>query len=426
MRLLRTLAAHAPVPVFAAVGLNARERIEDLSLAPSIDWVASPRHASVLLVVGGIRAADREALQRLHDQLPHPRATLWWAEEPPEEFDRAVAVPPESDPLPGLIALYRQLLLGEHPSDPPLLPDEPPAPWRGCGEHGQGGEGMMGGTPYGRPMPMPPAEDLRDGLALDAYRVQVGPFLPPLPPGLVLELTLQGDVLQSARVIRAALPPTATATDPFRRLRQEPVMITELERARAAHHLRCIARLLVPLQLLPQAARWHAAARAVERSEPVALGTLGNTLKRAGALAAIPAGLGRLDTQAAADLAGVPARAAGHAVDTRKRHPAYRTLGFEPVTQTQGDVRARLLQWFDEAQQAMELAAHAAAGARIEPGDGLESPGGPVDGIRPSRHLEFRFTELLPGLEWTEAVLVLASFDLAALGRMSPASDETS
>ena len=43
-------------------------------------------------------------------------------------------------------------------------PTTPPNAWRGVGDHGQGGEGMMGGMPYGRPMAMT-AEDIRDGLA---------------------------------------------------------------------------------------------------------------------------------------------------------------------------------------------------------------------------------------------------------------------
>ncbi|MCT7094684.1 hypothetical protein, partial [Salmonella enterica] len=50
------------------------------------------------------------------------------------------------------------------------------------------------------------ADDLRDGLALDTFTVEVGPFLPTLPAGLVMELTLQGDVIQQARMLR---PPVA-------------------------------------------------------------------------------------------------------------------------------------------------------------------------------------------------------------------------
>src|SRR3546814_9744942 len=102
------------------------------------------------------------------------------------------------------------------PSEDDLLPDEPPAPWSGKGEHGQGGEGMMGGKPYGRPMAMT-EDDRRDGLALYAYTATFGPFLPVFPPGLQLSLTLQGDVVQSAEVLR---PPVhqAAGDAPLRRI----------------------------------------------------------------------------------------------------------------------------------------------------------------------------------------------------------------
>ena len=57
----------------------------------------------------------------------------------------------------------------------------------------------MGGTPYGRPMAMT-GEDVRDGLMLDRYTATIGPFAPMLPPGLALEVTLQGDVIVATEV----------------------------------------------------------------------------------------------------------------------------------------------------------------------------------------------------------------------------------
>src|SRR3546814_3144822 len=75
---------------------------------------------------------------------------------------------------------------------------------------------MMGGKPYGRPMAMTD-EDLRDGLALDAYTACFGPFLSVLPPGLLLELTLQGDVIQSAKVLRTPFAQDG-ADEPLRRV----------------------------------------------------------------------------------------------------------------------------------------------------------------------------------------------------------------
>lgn len=63
---------------------------------------------------------------------------------------------------------------------------------------------MMGGTPYGRPMAMTGGD--RDGLALDQLRLRLGPFLDALPAGLVLDVTLQGDVLQDATATRSGAP----------------------------------------------------------------------------------------------------------------------------------------------------------------------------------------------------------------------------
>lgn len=57
----------------------------------------------------------------------------------------------------------------------------------------------MGGTPYGRPMPMPPTEG-RDGLALDRLSLRLGPFLAGLPAGVALDVGLQGDVLTEVEI----------------------------------------------------------------------------------------------------------------------------------------------------------------------------------------------------------------------------------
>ena len=64
----------------------------------------------------------------------------------------------------------------------------------------------------------------RDGLALDALHLSLGPVLPGWPAGLVLDVVLQGDVLQEviARVLDAepepSAPPAAVALDLLARL----------------------------------------------------------------------------------------------------------------------------------------------------------------------------------------------------------------
>lgn len=179
---LNRLAAGADVAVYPCIGPGLLVPVEQLFLSPGLRRASTPREAAVLMVAGVIPGAAQAALDRLHDQLPHPRASFRWDGE--------------GNPTSDLIALWRDLLNGR-PSEGDRLANEPPNEWRGKGDHGQGGEGMMGGVPYGRPMAMT-ADDIRDGLALDAYTARIGPFAPMLPPGLVLEVTLQGDVIVSA------------------------------------------------------------------------------------------------------------------------------------------------------------------------------------------------------------------------------------
>ncbi len=200
---LERFAAGAPVAVFAAVGRDAIERVEDLSLDSRITWVASPRHADLLLVAGKIRKQDGQALRSVHDQIPASRKTLWWGSEPFDEVSSPTVLPLAEEALPRL----RQLRTSRSKGEPDLLPDEPPNAWQGVGPNGQGGKGMMGGVPYGRPMAMTD-EDGRDGLQLDQTTVQIGPLLQTWPRGLVLEVVLQGDVLQRARVVRTPYEPT--------------------------------------------------------------------------------------------------------------------------------------------------------------------------------------------------------------------------
>ena len=190
MNWLSALARGAEIPVFAAVGAQGMAPVEGLRGRPGLRLVDSPRHARVLLVAGAVDAAHKTALERLHAQLPPPRGIVWWQAAP--LFARGEAVAGD-DPLPAIRAAAEA-------SDPDQRPDVPPHPWQGMGPHGQGGRGMMGGNPYGRPMAMT-ADDIRDGLALDAYSARFGPFLPMLPPGLVLDLDLQGDVIVSASVV---------------------------------------------------------------------------------------------------------------------------------------------------------------------------------------------------------------------------------
>lgn len=206
MSWLARLAADAPTPVFAVAGVDAWGAVQELRGDPRIRLAATPRHAAVLLVAGTILAGHGEALRRVHDQLPRPRAVVVWRAPGTGPAIPALAVVDGSadEVVSAVGRAHASILADPTRAQADLLPDEEPTEWRGVGPFGQGGEGMMGGTPYGRPMAM--TGDDRDGLALDQLHLTLGPFLDPLPPGLTLDVTLQGEVLQDVAVDRAAPP----------------------------------------------------------------------------------------------------------------------------------------------------------------------------------------------------------------------------
>ena len=279
---LSNWADEAPAPIFVAGGEGMRDRLERLFNDARFVRAASPRHASIFLIAGRMRFEDREDLRRLHDQMPHPRVTLLWDAELGEalgEAERFTQDAPMADAshidaaaMDHLARLWRDLANGERPSEPDLLHDEPPNPWEGIGPHGQGGMGMMGGTPYGRPMAMT-SDDLRDGLALDTYTARFGPFLPMFPPGLLLEMTLQGDVIQTAKVLR---PPLAQA-----RANDVPAALLQLAR-------------LLDLLGLPALGQRARLAVAGDQSSST-LDKLGRAIRWSGAKLSIPRGLAAIE-----------------------------------------------------------------------------------------------------------------------------------
>lgn len=250
-------------PVFVAAGGGILGAVEALRLEPALTPVATPRAAQVLLVGGEQRPSDRIALARIHAQLVEPRATVWWRTDRLSGFDLGTRAPESVSDAAAFISAQAT----QSDAEAILLDDAPPNPWEGIGPHGQGGKGMMGGTPYGRPMAMT-SDDLRDGLSLDAYTATFGPYLTQWPPGLIMETTLQGDVIQSARIVEAPLAQDVLAATP---------------------HLE-LARLLRLLELPALAERLVRAALA--NPSRAATG-LARAVRWTGVLSAIPAGLGR-------------------------------------------------------------------------------------------------------------------------------------
>ncbi|MBA3553553.1 MAG: hypothetical protein H0W29_02165 [Gemmatimonadales bacterium] len=411
------------MPVFPLVGQGARHAVQDLRLDHRLRFVESPRHANVLLLAGEFSGPLLRPAFRIHDQLPGPRATVWWPLG--THSARCARAWPDLKTVGGgasslvdaILECHRALLRGARPSDLPITPDVPPARWDGVGPYGQGGKGMTGGTPYGRPL-AGTAPD-RDGMQLDQLPVRLGPFSPVFPPGLILDVKLQGDVFQE---VTAGRNPFGTEGAPtvrsdgvelFLTAIDRPVSIRELELVRARHHLRWCAEALrlaglgaFGLRALRLAAGLHP-----EGADEVR--RFGVLLDRLRAIAPAMAGVGMLAEAALGpDVTGPVARASGRVEDARMGDPGYLALGFEPITQRAGDAQARWRQRFAETLLALGLAGRAQAARTVQTGE-VESPWGRVTVDRsPMTPLVALLPRLLTGQEWGDAMTAIVSLDL--------------
>lgn len=426
---LAALAAGADVPVLPVAGAGGRVAAEEVALLPGVRVVDTPRAANVLLVVGRITPALRRPLLRVHDQLAAPRATVWWPADGQGDDEALPAAMPDvvvgrAGDGGALRRVLADLLSGARRSDPPALADDDPAEWRGVGPYGQGGKGMTGGVPYGRPLAGRAPDP--DGLELDQLPLHVGPMFPPFPPGLVLDVQLQGDVIRDVSVGENPFAddqrraPVALDTAVFVEALTAARPVATLEVARARHHLRWAARALRLHGLHADALRLLALARSVGPAHRGAVDDLAHRLRRRRSLRWATGDVGVV---AADHVSGGPvARAAGRAADARLDDPAYDGIDFSPVVHEGGDARARLGQRLAEAAQALDLAER--AGSRLrQPGPPLEGPRGPLAAGEPlpSAALLGLLPGLLAGREWGDAMTTVVSLDLdveeAAVGR---------
>ncbi|CAN5596615.1 hypothetical protein BH24ACT26_BH24ACT26_05910 [soil metagenome] len=419
--LLARLASDAPVPVFALAGDHAVDRVRRLRSSGRLELVDSPRAANVLLVAGTIREGLSAAAISAHDSLSHPRATVRWtvgAGSPaaPEPFAQAVLTTDE-DPVDAIVRVHRELLTGARPSEPPILPDVDPASWRGVGPYGQGGSGMTGGVPYGRPLA--DRAKGRDGLTLDELPLRLGPFLSPLPPTLVLDVKLQGDVITGVRVDEprsAGDAPRRVAggvPDPFMRALRTPTSIVELELARARSHLAWLSDALLAQGLEALARRAVRLAGHIGPNDAEAVRRFFRAVARTGVLTWSTAGVGLVEAgEVAGSGAGPVARASGLGDDVRCEDPAYSSLGFEPIVHDKCDVASRWRQRLAEAVQSLELSAR--AGDLVATATGrVESPRGELRaGSHPSARLLALLPRIVEGAEWGDAVAAIVSLDL--------------
>lgn len=414
------LASGAPAHTFAVAGLGARDQVQDLCLDERVHLTDSTSAATTLLVAGVIPDDLAEPLARLHDSMAHPRATAWWplGASPGrwlDLFPQHVVL--ETAVAERLKLIQRELLTGQRLSEQPVLPDEDPAPWRGVGPYRQGGTGMTGGTPFGRPMAELGPD--RDGLRLDVLPLRVGPFFPRFPPGLTLDVKLAGDlVLETAVAANPFLGATGSIGPrpgllPFLRALSEPVPVRELELARAREHLRSLARALVSAELRSLSARVLRLAASLTSPDADSLRSLSRLIGRTQLLGWSSRNVGMVDAAALEGLAAGPvARAAGLPEDARSEDPTYRELGFQPIVQSEGDAAARWRQRLAEASQSLDLAER--AGARRTTVTGfVESPRGRLDrkSAATTRLLPL-LQVLLSGVEWGDAVTTLVSLDL--------------
>lgn len=382
----------AAMPGGAAVRLAAEEQLRRRG------WpaVPSPADADVLLVAGVPAADIAAAVQATWAAVPAPRvrALVTSPGEVAAALDAAQAELAAGAPR-WLPAGDAAVPAGANGGAAGANGGAASGPGGSHGAHEMAGHHDMGDMDMGMPAGLPMAErgEDRDGLKLDRLHVQLGPVLPDWPAGLVVRLTLQGDVVQHAEAGAVGLAGGAGSfwTEPWRRAAAgEPVTTGVAARRRAAAHLDSLAQFLAlagwdDADTAARLLRADALAGRPASSLGLAVRRLAVRVARSRVLAWSTRGMGTLrpDEAAAAGVTG-PARRAG------------------------GDVTARYRCW------CRELASLTAAfddGSRLDPAV-LEPPRGRLDGGQaPSASLLAVLPRLLAGAEFAAARLIVASLD---------------
>ena len=370
-------------------------------------WPAavSPAEADLLVITGPVGPRLQPLVDRLWRQVPAPRVRI---------------LLPSADGVASTLDGARARLADG---------GEPPEPAAGDGEAGHaGGHGGHGDTTadehdehggghgghrghgghhrHGMEMPggLPMADrgQDRDGLMLDQLHVPLGPLLPDWPAGLVMHTTLQGDVIQEARVevVRENTPVPAYWTEPWRRaLAGEPMSAGEATRRLAAGHLDSLGRLLM-------VAGWgDAAVRARRLRDDLLAGTSAEQL--------MP-GLRRLTRRLRGSRTlgwltdGLGVLPAATAEDAGLRGPALR------ASRSGGDVSARWRTWLADVERMLpdiDAADPLAADSEAAIGEAGHCTG--LLAVLPG---------LLDGVELAAARLIVASLDpdLAELPSRGP------
>ncbi|HEX6497440.1 MAG TPA: hypothetical protein VF054_00235 [Micromonosporaceae bacterium] len=340
-RLARPAARRPHLLLAVAPGATAaRLAVERQAVASDAVISASPSDADVLVVVGEPGRELAAAVDRVWGQMPGPRA-------------RAHVVHPDQVRS-ALGAAVGRLADDDHVREAAGRTDE----WHDGGDHGGGdpGGGHHGGSGMDMPGGLMMAEraDDRDGLKLDVLHVPLGPVLADWPAGLVVDVVLQGDVVQHAHA--RVLAPARPVGEPY-----------WTRGGRDERRRRYVAARLDSLGRLLAVAGWEAAATASRRlRDDVLTGT------------------------DAADVAPRLARLDRRVGGSRLLRWSTEGLGVQPDTGE--DVTARYRRWLTEARGA--LTGH----------DLVPDPTAGRDRLDLA-------TRLMVGLDLAAARLVLASFD---------------
>ena len=405
-----SLAGAASIPVFCVVGEGGRQAGRMVHLATRLRSVNSPRHAVILLLIGSFAPTMGQAIRRIHDQLPAPRGVMLWNSPNGADYLSGAPFHKSTDttvPIKAIENLYHDLVTEREQSSPLFGPTENPVVWQGKGDHGQGGKGMMGGKPYGRAMAMTD-DDLRDGLQLGKTKMDLGPFLPWLAPGLTLSLTLQGDVIQQL-TCRPADFTVVDIDEVFIRAATQPTSLADIELARTRHQLRAVADLLFLLELDDFGRQALSLAEQAKAGQVEPVQKLIRRLRCTGLFLWSLRGLGKCAAEAVRGL-GPLARATGCKEDGRLDDPAYRRLDFTVLVRQGGDAAAICAQRLAEAVQSLELAGRAGDSLR-EPGPAVEGPRGALGTNNGVKWQEFLEQQAM-GMAWDDFVSLLVAVDL--------------
>ena len=245
-RLLRFSAARPHVLVVAAVGHTAERLAVEAEVARR-GWPTAmgPADTDVLVIAGTPGPELVPVIESLWQQVPAPRAraevsgttavaaTLDDAASLLSDPDRQRADPTTHRPSSPTVDVRPQENSGHQPGRTVRPGAHQHSGHKHTGHDHGGGMEMPGG------LPMADLGPDRDGLTLDRLRVSLGPVLPDWPAGLVVEVVLQGDVVQeaTARVLDQPAP-----DEPAESFWNAPG--ADRARRAAARHLDGLARLL--------------------------------------------------------------------------------------------------------------------------------------------------------------------------------------